>query len=81
MFNLMGNISKINLKTIKYNLKYKQKSSNKINTHKKSSNEQHSTHIYIHNIQNIVTITVGSGLNMKGLISGCGYSCCFRGNA
>ena len=43
MFNLMGNISKIILKTIKYYLKYEQKSSNKLDTHKKSSNKQHST--------------------------------------
>ena len=37
---MFRNISKINLKTIKYC--YKQKSSNKLNTHKKSSNKQHS---------------------------------------
>ena len=40
---MFGNISKINLKTIKYCLKYKQKSSNKLDSHKKSSNKQHST--------------------------------------
>ena len=37
------NISKINLKTIKYFLKYKEKSSNKLDIHKKSLNKRHST--------------------------------------
>ena len=32
---MLGNIYKINLKTIKYFLKYEQKSSNKPDTHKK----------------------------------------------
>ena len=40
---MFGNISKINLKTIKYFLKYEQKSLNKLDSHKKSSNKQHST--------------------------------------
>ena len=32
---MFGNISKINLKTIKYYLKYEQKSINRLDTHKK----------------------------------------------
>ena len=40
---MFGNISKIYLKTIKYWLNYKQKSLNKLDTHEKSSNKQHST--------------------------------------
>ena len=39
---MFGNISEINFKTIKYCLKYGEKSSNKLNTHKKSSNKQYS---------------------------------------
>ena len=40
---IFRNISKIYLKTIKYCLNYKQKSLNKLDTHEKSSNKQHST--------------------------------------
>ena len=40
---MFGNISKVNLKTIKYCLKYEQKSSDKLDTYKKSSNKKHST--------------------------------------
>ena len=40
---MFGNIVKINLKIIKYCLKYEQKSSNKLDTHKKSLNKQNST--------------------------------------
>ena len=40
---MFENISKINLKTIKYCLKHEQNSSNKLDTHKMSSDKHYST--------------------------------------